>query len=64
MVNPPSLMEYAPPVMEIAVAALMPDTVMVFEVMSVFNETPVWSVKENWITLIPGVNASLTLYSM
>ena len=40
-------MEYVPPVMEIAVAASIPDTVIVLDVITVLNATPVWSVNVN-----------------
>ena len=40
-------MEYVPPVMEIAVAASIPDTVMELEVVTVLRATPVWSVNVN-----------------
>lgn len=47
VVNAPPFTEYEPPEMLIAVAALIPETVIVFEVIAVFNATFVWSVKLN-----------------
>ena len=41
------LIEYSPPVMDIAVAVLIPDTVMVFDVTTALGATPVRSVKKN-----------------
>ena len=41
------LMAYVPPVMEIAAAALIPDTVIVLDVTTVLRGTSVWSVNVN-----------------
>jgi hypothetical protein len=38
---------YSPPVIEIGVGALMPETVMILENAVVFSATPVWSMKVN-----------------
>ena len=45
--NAPPLIEYEPPLILIAVAALMPLIVIVFEVTAVFNAKFIWSVKLN-----------------
>ena len=41
LVYGPRLMEYKPPVIEMAAVVLIPETVMVFEVTVIFGATPV-----------------------
>ena len=48
------LMEYVPPVIAMFVAVLMPDTIMEFDSIIVFNVTPVRSVKVNWTGVVSG----------
>ena len=43
----PPLIEYVPLTIEIGVAALIPDTVMALEVITLFNATPLRSIKVN-----------------
>ena len=41
LVYAPPLMEYSPPIIEMSAAVLMPETVMVFDVITVLNAKPV-----------------------
>ena len=54
LVYDPPLIEYVPPVMEMGVAVSIPDTVMVFDVITVLNATFVRSVKVNWSGVVSG----------
>jgi len=52
LVYDPPLIEYVPPVMEMGVAVSIPDTVMIFDVITVLNATFVRSVKVNWLGVV------------
>ncbi len=54
-VNVPPFTEYVPPVIEIGAAELMPETVIVFEVIAEFKAAPVRSVKVNWSGVVSTV---------
>jgi hypothetical protein len=57
----PPFTEYVPPVIEIGDAALIPDTVIVFDVTTVLSATPVWSVKVNWFGVVSVTAIVVTL---
>jgi hypothetical protein len=58
LVYDPRLMEYSPPVIDMAAAVLMPVTVMVFDVITVLNVTFVRSIKVNWAGVESGDGSS------
>jgi hypothetical protein len=50
----PLLMEYVPPAMEMVVGVSIPDTVMVFDVMTVLKATPALEVKVKVLGVVSG----------
>jgi hypothetical protein len=62
LVYAPPLTEYVPPaVIDIGDAALIPDTVIVFDVTTVLSATPVWSVKVNGLGVVSVADRVVTL---
>jgi hypothetical protein len=54
-------MEYSPPTTEIDVGTLMPVTVIVLEVITAFNGTPVWSMRTNGLGTVSGTGLISTV---